>query len=163
VGPRRIIACGALITATATALYATVGPSTSLWAIRSIALLLGLGMGAIGLPAQTASFATIAPQKIGRATTLFTSQQRLGSAVGVAGITTIVTAVGTTHLIHGHVQANLSSYRIGFLVASAVMFLNVPAALAINDADAAETMKLPRRKRSPEIEKRLPTDAWQAS
>jgi EmrB/QacA subfamily drug resistance transporter len=145
-GPRRIIACGAFITATATALYATVGPATSLWTVRSIALLLGLGMGAIGLPAQTASFATIAPPKIGRASTLFTSQQRLGSAIGVAGITTIVTAVGTTQIMHGDVQPNLLSYRIGFLVASAVMFVNVAAALVINDADAAETMRQPKQK-----------------
>jgi MFS family permease len=148
-GPRRIIAPGALVVTVVMALMATIGPGTSLWTIRAIVLGLGLGMSAIGLPAQTASFATIPAPKIGRASTLFNSQQRLGSAIGVAGITTIVIAIGTTHVVHGHVEPHLIAYRVGFLVSAAIMLINAAAALVINDADAAETMTRGRQRIAP--------------
>jgi len=152
VGPRRIIASGCVIVAAMMAVLATVGTGTSIWTIRAIVLVLGVGMSAIGLPAQTASFATIPAPKIGRASTLFNSQNRLGGAVGVAAITTVVIAVGTTHVVHGHVVAHLVAYRIGFLVAAAIMLVNAGAALVINDADAVETMILRKQQTVPILE-----------
>ncbi len=140
-GPRRIMFAGALLTASMMALLATVGPGTSVWTIRSISFLLGMGMSAIFLPSQTASFATVPPARIARGTTLFQSQQRLGAALGVAGITTVATAVGTTHVVSGHLEPNLTAYRVGLLSAALVMLGTALAALFVSDADAAETMR----------------------
>jgi EmrB/QacA subfamily drug resistance transporter len=151
-GPRRIMASGATIVALSMALLATIGPGTSLWTARAIALVLGVGMSGIFIPAQTASLATIPPPKIGRATTLLNSQQRLGSAIGVAAITTIVTAIGTTHLVQGQVEPHLVAYRIGFVAAALVMLVNAGAALLVNDADAAETMRLQTRANAQSVE-----------
>jgi EmrB/QacA subfamily drug resistance transporter len=143
-GPRRIMFAGALLTASMMALLTTVGPGTSAWTIRSISFLLGMGMSAIFLPSQTASFATVPPARIARGTTLFQSQQRLGAALGVAGITTVATAVGTTHVVGGHLEPNLAAYRIGLLSAALVMLGAALAALYVSDADAAETMSRSR-------------------
>jgi EmrB/QacA subfamily drug resistance transporter len=139
-GPRRIMFTGALLTASMMASLATVGPGTSVWTIRSISFLLGMGMSLIFLPSQTASFATVPTARIARGTTLFQSQQRLGAALGVAGITTVATAVGTTHVVGGHLEPNLTAYRVGLLAAALVMLGAALAALYVNDADAAETM-----------------------
>jgi EmrB/QacA subfamily drug resistance transporter len=144
-GPRRIMFVGALLTASMMALLTTVGPGTSAWTIRSISFLLGMGMSAIFLPSQTASFATVPPARIARGTTLFQSQQRLGAALGVAGITTVATAVGTNHVVGGHMEPNLTAYRVGLLSAALVMLGTAIAALYVSDADAAETMSRHRQ------------------
>jgi EmrB/QacA subfamily drug resistance transporter len=168
-GPRRIMAIGGTVVATMMALLATVGPETSFWAVRSIALVLGIGMSGIFIPAQTASFATIPPPKIGRASALLNSQQRLGGAVGIAAITSVVTAIGTTRVVNGQVVPHLAAYHAGFLAAAAVMLAGAGAALVVRDADAAETMRRPeprakRRKRAePEIPAMLETKALESA
>jgi len=131
---------GAVLTGSMMALLATVGPGSSVWTIRTISFFLGMGMSGIFLPSQIASFATVPPARIGRGTTLFQSQQRLGAALGVAGITTVATAVGTTHLVGGHVEPNLNAYRAGLLAAALVMVGTAVAGFFVSDVDAAETM-----------------------
>ena len=131
---------GALLSSSMMALLATVGPGTSVWTIRTISFFLGTGMSGIFLPSQTASFATVPPARIARGTTLFQSQQRLGAALGVAGITTVAAAVGTTRVVGGHLEPNLTSYRVGLLSAALVMLGTAVAALFVSDADAAVTM-----------------------
>jgi EmrB/QacA subfamily drug resistance transporter len=143
VGPRRLMMVGGIVTASMMALLATVGPATSPWTIRTIAFFLGAALSWIFLPSNTASFATVSPARIARGTTLFQSQQRLGAALGVAGITTVATAVGTTHLVHGRVEPNLTAYRVGLLVAAGVMLCAGVSALLVSDADAMETMRRP--------------------
>jgi hypothetical protein len=48
------------------------------------------------------------------------------------------------HLVGGHEVANLTSYRIAFLVAAAFCLLAVPFALSIRDSDAARTIPVSR-------------------
>jgi EmrB/QacA subfamily drug resistance transporter len=139
-GPRRIMVTGALLTGSMMLVLSTFGPSTDLWTIRPVAFFMGVGMSGIFLPSQTASFATVPSAQIARGTTLFQSQQRLGAALGVAGITTVAAAVGFTHVVHGHVEPNLRAYRVGFLTAAIVMLITAASALLVSDTDAAETM-----------------------
>ncbi len=143
-GPRRIMVTGCLLTAAMMALLTTIDPGTSVWDIRFIAFFLGFGMSGIFLPSSAASFATVRPSQIGRGTTLFQSQQRLGAAFGVAGITTVATAVGTTHVVQGQVVPNLTAYRVGFLSGALVLLVAAGAALLVSDADATETMTVAR-------------------
>jgi hypothetical protein len=103
--------------------------------------MLGMGMSGIFIPAQAASMATVPPVNIGGASTLLNVQQRVGGAVGVAAVTTIVTAIGATHVVRGHVEPHLVAYRVGFLAAASLMLLGAGTALLINDGDAAETMQ----------------------
>jgi EmrB/QacA subfamily drug resistance transporter len=151
-GPRRIMVTGATLAATMMALLATVGPQTNPWVVRSIALFLGMGIAGIFMPVQTASLATIRPAKIGRASALLNSQQRLGGAIGVAAVTTVVTAIGTTHVVNGQVEPHLVAYRAGFLVAAAVMLVAAATSLAVRDADAAETMRPRERDVEPVVQ-----------
>jgi hypothetical protein len=101
---------------------------------------LGLSMGQIFVPLQAAAFATITPAATGRASTMFNTVRQLGGAVGVAILTTAIVAVGPVHLVAGHPAANLTAYRVAFLVAAAVCLLAVPCALSIRDRDAARTI-----------------------
>jgi MFS family permease len=139
-GPRRIMVTGALLTGSMMIVLSTFGSDTNLWTIRPVAFLMGVGMSGIFLPSQAASFATVRPAQIARGTTLFQSQQRLGAALGVAGITTVAAAVGFTHVVNGRVEPNLRAYHVAFLSAAVVMLITAASALLVSDADAIETM-----------------------
>jgi EmrB/QacA subfamily drug resistance transporter len=139
-GPRRHITLGLLGVTASIALLAALGPTTSLWWARLLMFALGLSMGQVFVPVQAAAFATITPAATGRASTLFNAVRQFGGAVGVAVLTTAIVLVGPIHLMAGHPVANLTAYRVAFLVAAAVALLAVPCALSIRDSDAARTI-----------------------
>jgi EmrB/QacA subfamily drug resistance transporter len=149
-GPRRHITIGLIGTAASIGLLALLGPQSSLWWARLLMLTLGLFMAQVFVPVQAASFATITPAATGRASTMFNAIRQLGGATGVAVLTTVIVLVGPVHLVSGHPVANLTAYRVAFLVAAAVALCGVACSLSIRDADAAAT--IPARRGRPEIE-----------
>ena len=107
-------------------------------------------MAQVFVPVQAASFATITPAATGRAATMFNAMRQLGGAIGVAVLTTVIVFVGPVHLVAGHPAANLSAYRVAFLVAAAIALSGVACSLSIHDADAAAT--IPARRGRHDIE-----------
>jgi EmrB/QacA subfamily drug resistance transporter len=150
-GPRRIMATGALLVAGLMVLMSLVGTGTSLWVIRLLMLLMGMCMSAVFIPSQAAAFATVSPEKTGRASTLFNAQRQLGGAVGVAIVTTVVSVVKPVHTVAGQVVPHLLAYRVGFLTAAVFLFVASLLAWTIDDSAAAETM-VARRRRAPRPE-----------
>jgi EmrB/QacA subfamily drug resistance transporter len=139
-GPRRIMVSGLMLVAAAMAGMAAIGAGTSLWWARALMLLIGLGMSCVFIPAQAASFATISPERTGRASTLFNAARQLGGAVGVAVLTTVLAAVGPTRISAGRVVADLTAYHVSFLAAAAIAVLGACSALTVRDSDAVGTM-----------------------
>ena len=139
-GPRRHLTLGLTGTAASIGLLALLGSQTSLWWARLLLLSLGLFMAQVFVPVQAASFATITPAATGRASAMFNVVRQLGGAVGVAVLTTAIVLVGPLHLVAGHEVANLTAYRVAFLVAAAICLCGVACSLAIRDADTAGTM-----------------------
>ena len=139
-GPRRNIALGLLGVTVSIGLMSLVGAQTSLWWMRLLMFCLGFAMGQVFVPAQAAAFATISPEATGRASTVFNVIRQLGSAFGVAVLTTAVVAVGTTKVVDGRVTPDLAGYHAAFLVAAALAAVGIVVALTIHDADAAATM-----------------------
>ena len=144
-GPRKHITVGLIGIAISIGLLALLGPGTSLWWARLLMLTLGVAMGQVFVPVQAAAFATITPAATGRASTMFNAVRQLGGAIGVAVLTTAIVAVGPVHIVGGHQVANLTAYRVAFLVAAAVALIGTSCSLTIRDSDAART--IPRRKR----------------
>lgn len=137
VGPRRVMAAGLVVVAATMLLLSGVGFGTDLWLVQAVLYFLGVGMSAVFVPAQAAAFATVSRAKIGDASTLFNAQRQLGGAVGVAVLTTVITAVRPVHLIAGRQTTSLSAYHVGFAVAAGMALLAGVAALTVNDHDAA--------------------------
>jgi MFS family permease len=100
------------------------------------------------VPLQAASFATISPAETGTGSTMFNAMRQLGGAIGVALLTTAVVIVGPTHLVAGHVAANLTAYRAAFIVAALIALAGILPAQMISDEEAADTIP-PRRRRRP--------------
>jgi EmrB/QacA subfamily drug resistance transporter len=145
-GPRRIMIGGLLLLAACMALLALVGTETNLWWVRADMFVAGFAMAHVFVPSQAAGFATISPAATGRASTLFNCLRQLGSAVGVALLTTVVATVGPAHVVDGRMVPNLAAYHAAFLVAAATALAAAVCALTISDADAAPTI-VPRRRR----------------
>ncbi len=148
-GPRRLIAGGLVGVAISIGLLGLLGPGTSLWWPRLLMVTLGLAMAQVFVPVQAAAFATITPEATGRASTMFNTVRQLGGAIGVAILTTAIVAVGPVHVVGGHLVANLTAYRVAFVVAAAVALLGAACALTISDSDAART--IPVRKQRPAV------------
>jgi MFS family permease len=108
-----------------------------------------LSISHVFVPAQAAAFATITPAAMGRASTIFNTGRQLGSAVGVAILTTVISAVGVFHDVHGHQAPNLAAFHWAFGVGAIFALVAATFAWQINDEDAAPTMK-PRKKAAAE-------------
>jgi EmrB/QacA subfamily drug resistance transporter len=142
VGPRRLMAAGLTGVAIVMALLSLMGPNTSLWLMRLLMFLTGAGMAYAFLPVQTAAFATISSASTGRASALYNAQRQVGSALGVAVLGGILSAVGPTRLsASGAVLPNLAAYHVAFLAAAVLSLVAAGIALAVSDRDAASTMR----------------------
>jgi EmrB/QacA subfamily drug resistance transporter len=139
-GPRRHVTGGLVGVAVSIGLLSLLGAGTSLWWARLLMFTLGLAMSNVFVPVQAISFATISPAETGKGSTMFNAMRQLGGAIGVALLTTAVVIVGPTHIVAGHLVANLDAYRAAFIVAAATVLLAILPAQSISDTEAANTM-----------------------
>ena len=155
-GPRRHITIGLTGTAASIGLLALLGPQTSLWWARLLMFTLGLSMAQVFVPVQAASFATITPggDRPGLDHVQRGAPARRGDRRGRADHRH--RAVGPVHLVAGHAVANLTAYRVAFLVAAAICLCGVACSLSIRDADAAATIPGPARSAGPRARSRAP-------
>jgi hypothetical protein len=103
-------------------------------------------MAGVFVPAQAASLATVSHQRTGGASTLFNAQFQLGGAIGVAIVTTVLTAARPETAVGGHHVVNLAAYHVSFIVAAAIAAVGVLAAATVRDRDAASTV-VPRTRK----------------
>ena len=145
IGPRRVMIGGLLGVAAGMAAMSAVGVHTDLWLVRLVLFVMGVAMSGVFIPAQTIAFATISPADMGRASTFFNAQRQVGGAIGVAVLTTVLSAVGAGASSVGHPTSHLSGYHVAFLAAAAMALLGAVAALSVRDEDAASTIVKRRR------------------
>jgi EmrB/QacA subfamily drug resistance transporter len=145
-GPRRVLVAGMVIVTLSLLSLTLVDDGTNVWVIRGIAFVLGLGMANIFIPSQTAAFATIPPARNGGASTLFNVQRQVGSAIGVAVLSSVLVAIGTFTVTPAGPVPDFSAYHWGFVVAAGFALLGIVFALMVKDEDAAATMVPARSK-----------------
>ncbi len=147
VGPRRLMAGGLAGVTVMMGLLWTIDLNSSAWLVRILMFFTGVGMSYVFLPAQVAGFATISRSDAGQASTLSSVQRRVGGAVGVALLSTVLALVGPTVVSSsGVARPNLTAYHIAFAVAAVLAAIAAISALRIPDEDAAETMRAPARR-----------------
>ena len=139
-GPRRHITAGLVGLAAMMLVLSQVSLTTSLWLMRGILFLLGLMIAQIMVPSQAASFARISPADTGRASTLFNTGRQVGSAIGVAVLSTVLISIGATHSVGGITHPDLRAYHLAFATAAAFALAATGFSLSMHDSDAAETM-----------------------
>jgi hypothetical protein len=138
---------GAIWAAIVMILLSFFNAGTSLWLFRLMMFLLGGGMAYIFLSNQAASMATISRADTGRASMLFSVQRQIGSAAGVAILSTVMSAIGATKInMAGESVPNLNAYQGAFIAAAALALIGALNTRRVPDSDAAATMV--RRPRS---------------
>jgi EmrB/QacA subfamily drug resistance transporter len=156
VGPRRLLMFALAVFAATSAAFTLVSAQTSIWLIIAILSLQGVGIGFTFIPAQAATFSTIAPVSMGRASSLYNTNRQVAGSLGVAILATVLTQRTLTHVTHsvnavaaGGNQAAIQAARqhgalLGFhdayFVAALIGLLGVLAASRIRDPDAAASM-----------------------
>lgn len=141
VGPRRLMSFGLSGVAVSILLMSFMQLDTSIWVFRLLMFALGASMACLFLPNQAASLATISRRDTGRATTLTNVQRQLGSALGVALLSTVLSAVGAVvTLDDGSTEPNLTAYRAAFVAAAVIAVVGAVIAQRVPDEDAANTM-----------------------
>lgn len=123
-------------------LFWFVGLDTDIWWIRAILLVRGAGMAFSLVSSQAATFATIRPEKMGRASSLFSTSRQIAAATGVAVLATVL----ISQLPAGVAPAadprlGLAAFHAAFLVGAVFALLGIGCALFIRDEDAAASLR----------------------
>ncbi|ASS75851.1 MFS transporter [Tumebacillus algifaecis] len=141
-GPRRQIILALSCAAATFVLLSWVGPASNPWIIRTMMFGAGFFLGQAVGAVQIASFSNIPGASMGRASTLFTVQNRLGSAMGLAVLATLLALVGTSTVDLSDVaQPNLTAYRVAMFGAAGFLLIGLLFAFRIRPTDAAATMR----------------------
>jgi EmrB/QacA subfamily drug resistance transporter len=143
-GPRRLLIFGTIMSAiTVTIFVPRFTLTSSLWNVRSLLFIRGMFMAFVFIPLQAATYATIKPANTGRASSLYSTQRQMGTAVAVALLATVLSTRTGHYLGQQQVPniARLHAFQDSFYVVVVLTVVAAIAALFIRDADAAATMK----------------------
>ncbi|WP_285769428.1 DHA2 family efflux MFS transporter permease subunit [Peribacillus sp. SI8-4] len=135
-GIHQVIRFGLLGTIIIFTLISLVGPTANPWFLRALLFSIGICLGHTVVAVQFSTFTNIGPASMGRATTLFNVQNRIGSAIGVAILASILGAVGTSTMVaNGETEVHLASYQIALLGSAAFLFAALLFALRLTKDD----------------------------
>ena len=147
IGPRRLLMFGLTMTALITSGFFLIDLGTSLWWIRLLMYGRGLAMAFAFIPLQAATFASVAPEDTGRASSLFSTQRQVGAAIGVATLASVL-ATRTTTLVAkaaangptAVLNARVTAYHQALFASAIFAAIGMVAALFVHDSDAAASM-----------------------
>lgn len=137
IGPRRLMSGSLLFVAITIVLLSRMNTDTPMWLVQIVMFGIGFGMAGVFLPNQAASMATIPRAKLGGASMLFTVQRQVGSAFGVAMLSTMLSVIG---VFTSSGEPNLTAWRLAFMLAAVFSVIGSIMGLSVPDEDAAETM-----------------------
>jgi len=140
IGPRRLVVTGFLVLAGTTMVLATAGTSTSLWEVRGLVFVLGMGAACVMLPNQASAFTRISSAETGHASAIYNTILRSAGSMGIAFLS-VVLALAGGNVVHS--RPPMSAFHWVFLANVSLALLGALNALWINDADAAPAMGRP--------------------
>jgi EmrB/QacA subfamily drug resistance transporter len=156
IGPRRMMMAGMLGSAITTLAFLAVDLETSRWWIRLIMLCRGWSFALVLIPIQTATYATIRPQDMGRASAIFNANRQVAASFGVALLATVLSSrLGVHDALLGDPatrDAALTAFHEAFIAAAVLSLLGMAAAAFINDREATSMM---RRAQAAHVEEQI--------
>jgi EmrB/QacA subfamily drug resistance transporter len=145
IGPRRLLMIGLAGVTLTTLAFLLIDVGTNLWWIRGTMFARGCFFSFILICLQTATFATIPPPRMGRASAISSAGRQVGASFGVALLATVLTSRLSAHdtaLAPGaDTGAAVESFHEAFAVAAALTLVGALAALLIRDEEAAVSMR----------------------
>ena len=141
IGPRRIMIAGLLGVIAVLVSVAQVPFTANLWIMRALMFVIGFAMAHVFVPGQAASFATVSHAATAKASVMFNAGRQLGGAIGVAVLSTVISAVGVLHVVDGWHVPNATAYHAAFLVAAAIEAVALILVFRVSDTEAAPSMR----------------------
>lgn len=133
-GIHQVIRMGLLCTIIIYTLISLVGPTANPWFLRALLFSVGVCLGHTVVAIQYSTFTNINSASMGMAATLFNVQNRIGSAMGVAILASILGAVGADTMgTNGHV--NLSSYQFALFGSAILLVIALLFAMSLRKDD----------------------------
>jgi EmrB/QacA subfamily drug resistance transporter len=145
-GVRYVVAIGAAVGAGGMALLARITPHGGLLTDLIVpTVVVGIGAGAMFIPASLAALSGVPGERHGVASALLNVSRQLGGALGLAAIATVATARTADALAAGQGQAAAltSGFQRGFVVSAALLAVTALTALVLlRDDGRGETVNL---------------------
>ncbi|MGA5661829.1 MDR family MFS transporter [Bacillus bombysepticus] len=135
-GARKVISIGLICTAVIFVLLSFVNHDTNPWQIRALLFGIGIFLGQSVGAVQFSAFNNITPPSMGRATTIFNVQNRLGSAIGVAVLASILAGFGGNN-----VQSDFLSYQAALIGSAIFLLIALLFSLRISDKEVMSKKK----------------------
>ena len=89
--------------------FTQLGATTSFWLLGGLQFVIGLGMGAAMMPSMSAAYQTMVHSQVARATTALNIIMRVGSAVGTALVSVVLTHQLSDRLPNAHGNSGLAA------------------------------------------------------
>ena len=147
VGPRKMMLFGFAGNMLMTLHLVFVDYETSNWLIAANMFIRGMSFGFLIVPIQAATFATIRPEAMGQASSIFNVGRQVAASLGVA---ILATALTSRLDVHGAALGDaataagaLAAFQDTFLFATALSLLGVLACFLIDDEKAAAATSVP--------------------
>jgi EmrB/QacA subfamily drug resistance transporter len=142
IGPRRLMVGSLIFVTLMISAFTLFDLTPNLWLVRLLMFLIGSGMSFVFLCTRVTTFATIPPESLGRASALNNALNQIGSALGVAVVSSVLAEIGMTQAgADGSMITNLSAYHIAFVAAAVLVLTGSVYSLAMSDREAAHTMR----------------------
>ena len=147
VGPRRLLLVGFGVLISVGFALQLLDTGTPVWFLVVLLMWLGLGMGLLMTPLQTAAFARISGPAMGHASSLFNASRQVATALGTAVCATIFVALSTAYASTADMgvagaaqQVQMAAYRGAFLASIGFGIAGLLLSLRVRDSDAAATL-----------------------
>jgi EmrB/QacA subfamily drug resistance transporter len=136
-GARRTLIISSAGLAVTSALFLAVDMRTSVLWVSGIMLLRGIALALGFVSMQATAFATITPDKMGRASSLFSTQRQVAASFGVAVLATIVSlTMSSAHVAYGDalaLQTGLAAFHNAAIAAALLPLVGLVLALRLRD------------------------------
>lgn len=139
-GARKVISIGLICTAIIFVLLSFVNHDTNPWQIRALLFGIGIFLGQSVGAVQFSAFNNITPPFMGRATTIFNVQNRLGSAIGVAVLASILAGFGNNS-VQNNAQSDFLPYQAALIGSAIFLLVALLFSLRISDKEVMEKKK----------------------
>jgi EmrB/QacA subfamily drug resistance transporter len=108
-GAGRIALLGVALLTAGLVGFTQLGATTPFWLLGGLQFVIGLGMGAAMMPSMSAAYQTMVHSQVARATTALNIIMRVGSAVGVALVSVVLTHQLADRLPNAHGNSGLAA------------------------------------------------------
>lgn len=144
-GPRWMAVGGLTLAGAATLAFLRVDLQSSLWWIRAIMLARGCGFALSLIAMQTATFATVPRESLGRGNAIYSVTRQVGVSLAVAAFATVLSSqLHFFSSVLGDPTARggaVSAFHGAFFAAALVAFVAALGAAFVDDRLAAGTMR----------------------